>query len=211
MKPCPVDGTPVPISLKQGRPATYCSSACRVKAYRQRKAQELVAPARRAAAPAAPRASAPEASTAIPYRMRQADRWVRWDVLRGRKMPLQTRRPRAASVADSRTWGSYADAQASTVGRGVGYVLGGGVGCLDLDHCIAPDCTLSALAQQVLTLNPHAWVEVSMSGTGLHVFGLLDEAPGRRTPQLEVYSRGRYIAMTGTVHQPGGLHPLVLP
>ena len=210
MKPCPVDGTPVPISQKQGRPATYCSSACRVKAYRQRKAQGLVAAAAQQAAPAR-RASAPEASTAIPYRMRQADRWVRWDVLRGRKMPLQTRRPRAASVADSRTWGSYADAEASTVGRGVGYVLGGGVGCLDLDHCIAPDGTLTPLAQQVLQLNPHAWVEVSMSGTGLHVFGLLDEAPGRRTPQLEVYSRGRYIAITGTVHQPGGLHPLVLP
>lgn len=203
MKPCPVDGTPIPISQKQGRPATYCSSACRVKAYRQRKAQGLAAPARRAAAP--------EASTAIPYRMRQADRWVRWDVLRGRKMPLQTRRPRAASVADSRTWGSYADAEASTVGRGVGYVLGAGVGCLDLDHCVGPDGTLSPLAQQVLALNPHAWVEVSMSGTGLHVFGLLDEAPGRRTPQLEVYSRGRYIAMTGHVHQAGGLHPLMLP
>lgn len=205
MKPCPVDGTPIPISEKQGRPRVYCSNACRVKARRRRlaAAPQQPAPARRA--------SAPEASTAIPYRMRQADRWVRWDVLRGRKMPLQTRRPRAASVIDSRTWGSYADAQASTVGRGVGYVLGAGVGCLDLDHCIAPDGTLTPLAQQVLTLNPHAWVEVSMSGTGLHVFGLLDEAPGRRTPQLEVYSRGRYIAMTGHVHQPGGLHPLVLP
>src|SRR5699024_9464886 len=181
-----------------------------VTAYRQRKAQGLVAAAPQQPAPAR-RASAPEASTAIPYRMRQADRWARWAVLRGRKMPLQTRRPRAASVADSRTWRSYADAQASTVGRGVCCVRGGGVGCLDLDHCIAPDGTLSPLAEQVLALNPHAWVEVSMSGTGLHVFGLLDEAPGLRTPQLAVYSRGRYIAWTGTVCQPGGLSPLCLP
>lgn len=38
-----------------------------------------------------------------------------------------------------------------------------------------------------------------------------DRTGGRRTPQLKVYSRGRYTAMTGTVDQPGGLHPLVVP
>lgn len=209
MHACPMDGTPVPISEKQGRPATYCSSACRQRAYRRRRAQQAAAaPQQLPAVPAPQQAPSGE----IPERMRQADRWVRWLRTRdGRKLPLQTTRRAAASVADSRTWGTYAAAAASTVGHGLGYVLGAGVGCLDLDGCVAPDGALSPLAQQVLALNPHAWVETSMSGTGLHVFGLLDEAPGRRTPQLEVYSRGRYIAMTGHVHQPGGLHPLVLP
>ncbi len=58
--------------------------------------------------------------------------------------------------------------------------------------------------------NPEAWVERSHSGRGLHVWGLLDEGPGRTTKEIEVYSRGRYIAL-GTTFRAGGLTALVVP
>lgn len=89
-------------------------------------------------------------------------------------------------------------------------MLGDGIACIDLDHCVEPDGALSPLATRVLADNPHAWVELSLSGTGLHVWGLLPEGPGRTSPGLEVYSRARFIAL-GTTYQAGGMHPLNAP
>lgn len=132
---------------------------------------------------------------------RRRDRWT--------KVPTQVNGRRASSTAPH-TWSSYADAKASTVGDGLGFALGTGFACLDLDGCVAPDGTLSELAQTVLELNPDAWVELSVSGTGLHVWGLMDEQPGKVLPGLEIYSRGRFIAM-GTTYRRGGIHPLQIP
>lgn len=137
--------------------------------------------------------------------LRAADRWTR----RAGKRPL-TIDGKAASSTNPGTWASYADARASTVGSGLGFMLGDGFGCIDIDHCVSPDGSISELARRVLAANPDAWVELSLSGTGLHVWGLLPEQPGRCRDGLEVYSRGRFIAL-GTTYRPGGLHPLRVP
>lgn len=50
-----------------------------------------------------------------------------------------------------------------------------------------------------------------MSRRGLRVFGLLEEAPGRRLDGIEIYSRARFIALTGNVFRAGDLVPLVIP
>lgn len=95
------------------------------------------------------------------------------------------------------------------MGTGVGFVLGNGVGCIDLDDALDERGeVVSAVALGVLAANPGAWVEVSMSGRGLHVFGLLAEAPGRRLDAIEIYSRARFIALTGDVFRAGSLAPL---
>ena len=133
-------------------------------------------------------------------------------VPRGEKMtkvPTMINGRNASSTAAG-TWTTYAEAAASSVGAGLGFALGDGIGCLDLDHCVGPDGTLSELAQRVLAENPGAWVELSVSGTGLHVWGLLDAQPGRVLPGIEVYSQGRFIAL-GTTYRAGGLHPLTVP
>lgn len=201
---CPVDGTPVDsLTERQGRPAKYCSAACRQKAFRARRREER-------AAVAAAEAITREAA-AIPAELRARARWVRWTITRdGRKLPLQARTNRAASSTDARTWTDYDTAASSTVGRGLGYVLGDGIGCIDLDDCFDAEGALSPLAERVLEANPGAWVERSQSGRGLHVWGLMDEARGRRTKEIEVYSVGRYIAL-GETFRPGGLAPLVVP
>ena len=201
---CPVDGTPVDsLAGSRGPSATYCSNACRQRAFRARRREER-------AAVAAAEAITREAA-AIPAELRARARWVRWTITRdGRKLPLQARTNRAASSTDARTWCTYDEATASTVGRGLGYVLGDGIGCIDLDDCFDAEGPLSPLAEQVLQANPGAWVERSQSGRGLHVWGYLPEAPGRRTKEIEVYSVGRYIAL-GETFRPGGLAPLVVP
>lgn len=98
-----------------------------------------------------------------------------------------------------------------TVGTGVGFVFGDGIGCLDLDDALDADRWPSTFAAAALAANPGAWVERSMSRRGLRVFCLLEEAPGRRLDGIETYSRTRFIALTGNVFRAGDLVPLVIP
>lgn len=83
---------------------------------------------------------------------------------------------------------------------GVGFVLNGdGVACVDLDHCVNPDGSLDPWAREVLALAPRTYVEVSPSGSGLHVFGFASVGVGRRLGLVEVYDRARYMTVTGRV------------
>lgn len=159
----------------------FCSTACRMKAYRKRKKE------------------------AIPAEMRQEDRWVR----RHNKRPL-TVTGRAASSTNPDTWSSHKAVTESDKGNGIGFMLGGGFACIDLDKCIGTDGKPSVFAQRVLDANPDAWVELSLSGTGLHVWGYMPEQAGHCSPGFEVYSRQRFIAL-GTTYRAGGLQDLVIP
>lgn len=119
----------------------------------------------------------------------------------GRVTKVPTRvNGRQASSTDARTWSSFADAKTSTVGAGLGFALGEGVGCIDLDHCIV-DGVVEPWAQVILDAAPETYVEVSQSEEGIHIFGLLPEGPGRNLRSsgrtVEVYSTGRFMAVTG--------------
>lgn len=166
---------PLPIASRAD--ARFCSGACRVRAHRRR--------------------------TALPAEMRDVDRWMRWrKVPRGSKVtkqPVQvTGRP--AKSTDASTWASYAEAKRSKVGAGLGFALGSGFGCIDLDHCIV-DGVVQPWAQAILDSAPETYIEVSQSEEGIHIFGRLPEGPGRNLRssgrEVEVYSAGRYIAVTG--------------
>lgn len=156
-----------------GRIPRFCSNACRQKEYRARVKSPAVG---------------------IPAQMVKADRWVR----RFRKRPL-TVAGWPASSTNPETWGSYSDVLASAKGDGYGFMLGGGVGCIDLDGCLV-DGVLADWARVILGRCPPTYVEVSMSGTGLHVFGLLSEGPGRGQRAgdgVEFYSTARFMAVSG--------------
>ncbi|UXZ57079.1 hypothetical protein [Curtobacterium sp. Arg-1] len=157
--------------LREG--ARFCGSKCRLRAHRRAK-------------------SAGE----LPAEMKQQHRFVRFT---STKRPI-TVTGRAASSTNAATWSTHAEAAASAKGEGIGFVLGAGIGCIDLDHCIT-DGGLAPWAQEVVDANPGTYIEVSRSGHGLHIFGRLDEAAGRnfRDGQraIEFYSTGRYIALTG--------------
>ena len=143
----------------------------------------------------------------MPTQMRELNRWVNHDE---KKRPLDPNTLYGASVTDPNTWASYAKANANH--KSLGYVLGGGIGCIDLDHCIHPDGTLTPAAQEIVDYYPENWIEISPSGTGLHIWGTAVEQKGfKRTwrgQTVEFYSQGRYITITKRTYQRGKLAQL---
>ncbi|MFF2621231.1 bifunctional DNA primase/polymerase [Oerskovia jenensis] len=149
----------------------------------------------------------------LPVELTSRPRWVRRDAA---KRPLTTS-GRPASSTSPATWRAYDRARDSRVGVGLGFVLGDGVGCIDLDHCLVDGVPLP-WARQILRSLPPTYIEVSQSGEGLHIFGLLPPAPGRKirdgVRSVEWYSTGRYIAVTadsfaGSVSTLADLTPVV--
>lgn len=89
-------------------------------------------------------------------------------------------------------------------GYGVGFVLRPeyGVFCVDIDGALV-DGQWSPLATAFLTRFAGCYVEVSMSGRGLHIFGSYTGAPPVHKTKnislhIELYTDLRYIALTGT-------------
>ena len=136
----------------------------------------------------------------MPAELERRDRWVSWKPVRrgGKvtKMPVQADGS-AASSTDSGTWAPYRSVRGAAR---LGFVLGEGIGCIDLDHCLI-DGKPTTAAAAFLARMPKTYIEVSPSGDGLHVWGLMPEGPGsRRTVgglNVETYSVGRYITVTG--------------
>jgi primase-polymerase (primpol)-like protein len=131
--------------------------------------------------------------------MRGLDRWVLWTPVSRKdietKMPLQLTGT-AASSTDPLTWTSYTRVRSH---RRKGFVLGDGIACLDLDHCIV-DGGVVLWARKVLRQTPGCYVEYSPSGEGLHIWGRGHLEPGRKVRfaggTVEAYSQGRYITVT---------------
>lgn len=185
-------GTRLPVLEGRGRPKSYCSRACQQRAYRARRAE-----------------------SAIPAEMRAADRWMRWRLVprtdraggvKMTKVPTQLSGAPAKST-DPSTWAGYDAAAASKVGDGLGFACGAGFACIDIDKCMV-DGVPDERAQRLLDLNPGAYVELSPSGTGLHIWGIAPEGPGRTRSDFEFYSVGRYITVTAKVFRKGVLAPL---
>ena len=131
--------------------------------------------------------------------MRERDRWVEWkSVWRGGRMTKMPVQPdgSAASTIDASTWVSY---RKVVKADRKGFVLGEGIGCIDLDHCLVGG-ELTTAAAAFLARLPKTYVEISPGGDGLHVFGLIPARPGTRRKvdglSIETYSVGRYMTVT---------------
>lgn len=139
--------------------------------------------------------------------MLRRPRWIRYAP---DKTPLRIN-GRHASSTDPATWSTYAEALGSRAGIGLGYVLGDGIGCIDLDHCLTENGLVPVAADFIAAYSRH-YIEISPSGDGLHIWGAADEQKGTRRAinglHLERYSVGRYITVTGNVYQHGSLQPL---
>ncbi len=162
--------------------ARYCSTKCRVAAHR--------------------------AAKKLPAELTSRDRWVRHDHA---KRPLDAITGTPASSTDPTTWASYTEASTSTYGIGAGFVLGDGIGCIDLDN-VMQDGQLDASAAIFIADYPNHYIEISPTGDGLHIWGTSPEVAGTRRTEngisVERYSTGRYITITGNIYQPGTLQPL---
>jgi hypothetical protein len=153
----------------------------------------------------------------IPAELRALPRWVTW-CAEGAAGSKPTKVPYApdclhthASVRDPGTWGTFAQADAAYCEgdrTGVGIVLNGdGLVGVDIDHCVV-DGTPDPDAIALLGNLGAGYVELSPSGTGLRAFGYADNlAKGCKGKldgmDVELYSSGRYLTVTGSTIQAG--------
>jgi primase-polymerase (primpol)-like protein len=132
--------------------------------------------------------------------MTRRNQWVRHT---DRKVPLSVAaaKVRPASSTDPDSWASYSKVNRSNAGCGVGFVLSYAdrLVCIDLDHALV-DGALRPWARALVDRMPATYIEVSPSGTGLHIWGFGAVGRGRRIRRggssVEVYDRGRYITVT---------------
>lgn len=101
---------------------------------------------------------------------------------------------------DPTTWRDFSTACRAAADPsidGVGFMFdGSGIAGIDLDHCLH-DGALEPWAAEIVTACAGTYIEVSPSGTGLHIFGRATVGTGRRRNGVEVYDRGRYFTVTG--------------
>lgn len=143
----------------------------------------------------------------VPVELREEPRWVNWSP---KKVPLDPKTGLAASSTNPLSWADYDTARSAS--QRVGFVLGDGIACIDIDGCLDADGRPNEATQKILELYPHNYIEISPSGNGLHIWGYAPEMTGfRKVWQgqiIEFYSRSRYITVTANPYQRGTLQPL---
>lgn len=134
--------------------------------------------------------------TKLPQRLRKLPRWT---AAKGKRPMTTDGRP--ASSTDPLTWTSYSNVK----DKPHGIMLGGGIACIDLDQCLNHRGEIADWAREIIEAVPKAVIEKSLSETGLHIFGLLPETPGKRKGCAEIYSRQRFIRTTENIYRTGEL------
>jgi primase-polymerase (primpol)-like protein len=130
-------------------------------------------------------------------------RWVVWRWVKKKdkwtKPPFQVRDPqRNAKNNDPTTWGSYEEAVAQVekgLADGIGFnLLGGDIGAVDLDDCRDPETgVIVKWAQAIIDRAPAgAYVEVTVSGTGLRIIGTTNHREDNFHRKFSVDGGGSY-------------------
>ena len=159
----------------------------------------------------------------VPEEMKQHNCWVCWsrEERNGRmtKVPKNPKTGGSASTSLSGTWGTFAEAEKYYSDHveiaGIGYVFteGNGVIGIDFDHCVEGSQIISEEIQELVN-HCSSYVELSPSGTGLHMYvrGKWKEPGGRKNNKLgggmaiEVYPAARFFTVTGNAF--GEVRPL---
>lgn len=154
----------------------------------------------------------------IPLAIRRSGQCVTWRMVLKRpkdptkpskwsKVPMQPDGSYASTMHPD-SWWSFAEclkAYQAGLADGVGYVasihdrtvLG------DLDHCFDPTIgTIDPWAAPIIDAarREHAYIELSPSGTGFHIFGKGPQGfEGRKANGAEMYCDGRFFTLTGWV------------
>lgn len=157
--------------------------------------------------------------SAIPPALRQRPQWVLWRLDPSKDTGEPTKVPyadikRKARANDPKTWLSFDEAERRWAANPNGWA---GIGYefskddpytgIDLDSCISPDGAVAQWADAELALLLPTYAEISPSGTGIklwveaaegHTLGSGDD---KSAGQIEVYSAGRFFAVTGQVFE----------
>lgn len=151
--------------------------------------------------------------TAVPDEMKARPNWVVvktwWNAEKGKynKRPVNCNSDKGeyAESDNPETWTTFDNALKYLKEKGgttVAYALDGkdNISCIDLDRCYDENGQPSALAKEVLSKCGKTYVEKSVSGNGLHIFGKtsgMDIRTFSKDGDLEFYQKEHFIAMTG--------------
>lgn len=144
-----------------------------------------------------------------PSTMTSLPNWVLWKLesdANGNqsKIPYSALYNGHASSTNAKTWTTFDRVMEvyhnTNEFSGIGFVftLESGIVFVDIDHCINENGILNETAQDILeTVHKDTYVEVSQSGTGLHIFAKGTIPKAFKYHGVEMYSQGRFVAMTG--------------
>lgn len=120
--------------------------------------------------------------------------WVYWQLIDGKKVPINAKTGRYADTTDPETWTTYDEVDHT---RQRGFVLSeeDPFTVIDLDHCIGAQGQVKSETSKVL-LYFQSYTEVSPSGTGFHIWvrGKIPHAIKRE--MFEIYTVERYMTIT---------------
>ena len=146
----------------------------------------------------------------IPKQLAERPQWVCWRLEeredKATKVPYTPGTERRASSTDLLTWRTFSEALA-TYERGEPHYDGiGFVFCsadpyvgIDLDGCRDPESgEVAPWAQKIIDRVKEGYVEISPSGTGIHIIveGVV-RGGGMRKGPIEMYARDRFFTITG--------------
>ena len=150
---------------------------------------------------------------AVPDEMKARPNWVVvktwWNADKGKynKRPVNCNSDKGeyAESDNPETWTTFDNALKYLKEKGgttVAYALDGkdNVSCIDLDRCYDENGQPTALAKEVLSKCGKTYIEKSVSGNGLHIFGKtngMDIRSFSKDGDLEFYQKEHFIAMTG--------------
>ncbi len=146
----------------------------------------------------------------IPEQLTERPQWVCWRLEEREdewtKVPYSAISFERASSTDLLTWATFDEAlTAYTVGGfdGIGFMFcSADPFCgIDLDDCRDPETgTVEEWAQKLINSVQEGYVEVSPSGTGVHIIleGVVRGGAVKKRP-IEMYSQTRFFTMTGHV------------
>ena len=147
----------------------------------------------------------------LPQEMKEKPNWVAiksWYNVKKDKMekrPIDCNTGEYADSINPATWTTFDKAREFAKENGystLAYALDGqdGICCIDLDGCMDENGEYSALAKEIMSKCGKTYMETSMSGKGLHIFGTtkgMDVRTFSKDGDMEFYQTGRFISMTG--------------
>jgi putative DNA primase/helicase len=144
----------------------------------------------------------------VPDDLKGYDHWVvcHFEERNGKmtKVPYDAKTGRRASTTDSRTWAAFPKAleayQGSSRWDGIGFVFSSGdpfVG-FDFDKCRNPETgEVDPSIREYVEGFEERYVEVSVSGTGIHLITRGKIKGGTKKGTYEIYDQDRYFCVTG--------------
>lgn len=147
----------------------------------------------------------------IPYSLRELRVWCLWRLEedengRKTKVPYSALYNGRASSANSKTWSTYEytksileDHPSEYNGMSLAISKEHGLLFIDIDHCVDEEGQLSSIATDILGQCEDQFVELSQSGSGIHIIarGTIPRNFKNSKFGVEMYSDKRFCAMTG--------------